>query len=126
MKNLKLWCRVRAFRLRIKETRRVQRTDLKAEKNSVSWKTGFSGCYPNICWIVTGDVLCVSADDYCNNKRLLVNCVSRNDQYGSISSLFSTFNGVEIDKVDVAAANHSSIHRSPSGGILLRLPCIRP
>lgn len=115
----------RAFRLRIKETRRVQRTDLKTEKHSISWKTCLLCCHSNICGIITRHIPCVSTEDHRDNKRLLVDGVSRDYKNRSISCLFSALSGAKIDKINLASANHSSNHRSRSGGILLRSQCIR-
>jgi len=116
----------RSFRFGIKKPGRVQRTDLEAEENSIFGKAGFPGCYPDVRRIIMRDILCVSPDDHCHDKGLPVDCISRNDQYGAISGLFPAFSGVKIDKIDVAAANHSSIHRFLSSGTPLRWLRIRP
>ena len=115
----------RAFRLWIKETRWVQRTDLKTEKNSISWKTCLLCRHSNICGIITGHIPRVRTEDHRNNKRLLVDGISRDHQNRSISCLFSALCGAKIDKINLASANHSSNHRPRSGGIPLRSQCIR-
>src|SRR5437588_7717843 len=86
-RKLLVWCG--------REAGGIERTDLKAEENSVEWKPRLRRCYTYVDRIVTWHVLRIGAHHNSNHQWLTIDRVGGNDENGPASRLFASLCRIE-------------------------------
>lgn len=84
---------------------RVERPNLEAEEHCFHRQPAFLRRYAHVCGVIQRYFLPSRADDDSNHEREAIDGIDRKHKNRPLTCLLSALDGIEIDEIDLAAAN---------------------